>query len=102
MLAPILEEKKDEIAVFCKEHAVRSLWAIEDAAVGCRNDEAGEIGLLVEFEEYDETVVLRYLSLAGHLESLLDHTVVLASPGALRFRHVLREHLESTRILLYG
>lgn len=101
MVAEIIEQKKDEIAVLCRKHGVRALWVFGSATTAAFNPETSDVDFLVDLGEDDELVHRRFFGLLHDLEDVIGRSVDLLTLRSID-NHFFMEELEETRTLVYG
>lgn len=100
MLAPIVEEKKDEIAALCREYRVRALWVFGSATTDRFDPETSDIDFLVDLGVYEEPIVYRYVNFANALETLLDWKIDLVTVRSVK-SPIFRKTIEDSRVAIY-
>lgn len=100
MVADIIIEKRDEIAALCRKYRIRALWLFGSATGDQFDPTTSDLDFLVDLGEYENTIVYRYLDLAGALEALLGRKVDLVTVRSVR-SPLFRKAIEETRVTLY-
>ena len=101
MLAPVIEEKKDEIAEVCRKHRIQALWVFGSATNDRFDPATSDVDVLVDLGEYSSDYASRFFGTMHELEEILDRPVDLLTVNSLSNPY-FREEVEETRVLVYG
>lgn len=98
---PIIESKKDKLAVLCRKRHVKRL-ALFGSAVGNRfDDQSNDIDFLVDFLPIPpSTYADEYFGLLRELEALFDRPIDLVESKPIRNPY-FKEAVEETQVSLY-
>ena len=100
MLAPIIEEKKEEIAALCRKHRVERLDLFGSATSDKFDIQTSDIDLIVLFADESSGILYRFVDLADDLEQMFQRPVDLltersiGSPG-------FRSRVNESRVTIY-
>ena len=104
-MIPVLEDRREAIALLCRRHGVRRLEVFGSAAEGEFDATRSDVDFLVEFQPREDLGpwMSRYFELQEALQELLGHPVdlVMMSAPGLQNPYFLRE-ANRTRRLLYA
>jgi len=98
----LIENNRPRIEALCRRYHVARLEVFGSAADGTFDAERSDVDFLVEFEPGADLGpwMSGYFDLRRDLEALLERSVDLVMPGAMRNPYFIRE-VERTRKLLY-
>lgn len=98
---PVVEAKRDEIAVLCRRLGVRRLDVFGSAAGNGFDIEHSDVDVLVEFDAEVTGGIRLYFELKDGLEQVLGRPVDLVSARAIRNPYV-KAQVSATRERLYA
>ncbi|MFC6669731.1 nucleotidyltransferase family protein [Marinobacterium aestuariivivens] len=102
-MIPLIEQKREQIATACRQHAVSRLRVFGSSVDGRFDDKSSDVDLLVEFEpglspaEYS----VAFFCLLERLQNILQRNVDLLTINPLRNPY-LQASIESSQELLYA
>lgn len=101
MVAPIIEQKKDDIEALCRKHRVRALWLFGSATTDNWDPQKSDIDFLVDLGDYDDEVADRFLNLADDLEATVGRSVDLITVLGLANKPRMEQRINAHRVELY-
>jgi len=100
MLAPVIEEHREEILALCKRFSVAKLDVFGSAADGTFDPNRSDVDFLVEFQALKPGPLAdAYFGLLAEFELIFQRKVDLVTPNAIRNPYFLRGVNETRRPL---
>ena len=99
-MIPLLESKRDDIAVLCKQYGIVKLEVYGSAARDNFNSESSDVDFILDLGGYEPGVARRFFAFAEALEALLGRNVDLITESQIQNPY-FRRSVNEARELVY-
>jgi len=79
----LIESKKDDLAVLCRQFSIRKLDVFGSAVKGTFDPQSSDLDFIVDLGTYERTVADRFLDFADALEALFGRPVDLITEDSI-------------------